>query len=279
MTSLQTALLLLICCASAFNDDGVQLAPDAPTATGDICQDCTHIFELLADLFSSADLQKRIQDAVERLCDHLPGPAGTAKLCREEVEKMLPAAISFVTAAVKPAEACKAMGLCGSCDRQDKMLRLFVQEALQAAGTPEDGQPTTQCSFCIFLVKTLEDLLPKERTEGAVIQLLEEICHILPPSYRAQCEAIIDKFGKTVLDAILSYATPQAVCALVQLCKGQEAPPGGRSASPLEPCAEDAFRCRDIRTALRRCSTVRGSSGNRSSTARSEPVPPPPPAA
>lgn len=26
-------------------------------------------------------------------------------------------------------------------------------------------QPTAQCSFCIFIVKTLEDLLPKERTE------------------------------------------------------------------------------------------------------------------
>lgn len=57
-----------------------------------------------------------------------------------------------------------------------------------------------------------------------MIQLLEEICHILPSTYRTQCEAVITKFGKTVLDAILSYATPQAICALIHLCKGQEAP-------------------------------------------------------
>ncbi len=152
-------------------------------------------------------------------------------------------------------------------------------------------QPTTQCSFCIFLVKTLEGLLPKERTEvsegthvhtnkqylfalhthtdihvsrqlnasrqhcrlcgrhdarspsspfllqGAVIKLLEEICHILPSSYRDQCEAVVGKFSKTVLDAILGYATPQAICALIHLCKGQEAPLVGQSAAPSVMCA------------------------------------------
>lgn len=104
-----------------------------------------------------------------------------------------------------------------------------------------------QCSFCLLLVKTLESLLPKERTEvnhtgkhqpavtqathgraclpqGAVIDLLEEICQILPSSYRSQCQALVGKFSKKVLDAILSYATPQAICALLQMCKGQEAP-------------------------------------------------------
>ncbi len=38
----------------------------------------------------------------------------------------------------KPAEICKILGLCGSCDKQEKMLQYFVQEALQAAGTSEN---------------------------------------------------------------------------------------------------------------------------------------------
>lgn len=251
MALLKIALLLFIClegCAltSAFNIDGFQNVPDALRANGDICKDCTQIFELLADMLSSTDLQKKIMDSLESMCDHLPGSA--AKLCKEEVEKMLPVAITFMTAVVKPAEVCKMIGLCGSCDKQEKMLRYFVKEAVQAAMTSENVQPTTQCSFCIFLVKTLEDLLPKERTEGAVIQVLEEICHILPSSYRDQCEAVIGKFGKTVLDAILSYATPQAICALIRLCKGQEAP-------PVDPCTLTTHRCRDMKTALR-CGTL-----------------------
>lgn len=64
-----------------------------------------------------------------------------------------------------------------------------------------------------------------------MIKLLEEICHILPSKYRGQCEAVVGMFTKTVLDAILSHATPQAVCALIHMCKGQEAPLVGQSAS------------------------------------------------
>uniref|UniRef100_A0A667XG82 Saposin B-type domain-containing protein n=1 Tax=Myripristis murdjan TaxID=586833 RepID=A0A667XG82_9TELE len=93
--------------------------------------------------------------------------------------------------------------------------------------------PTSQCSFCIFLIKTLESLLPKERTE--VSHLLEEVCVILPSSYRDECQAVIDRFGKTLLDALMRYVTPEAVCALIHLCKGQEAPLMGTSVTPRLP--------------------------------------------
>ncbi|XP_044189908.1 prosaposin [Thunnus albacares] len=248
MASFQFALLLFIGlqgCALTFNINGLE--NDALKATDDACQDCTKIFELLADLLSNADLQKKIMDGIENLCDHLPGPASTAKLCKEEVEKMLPVAITFITGAVKPAEICKILGLCGSCEKQ-KMLSYFVNEALQAAMTNQNALPTSQCSFCIFLVKTLEDLLPKQRTEGAVIKLLEEICHIVPSSYRAQCESVIGKFSKMVLDAILGYATPQSICALIHLCKGQETP-------LVDPCTLTTYRCSDFKTAVK-CGTV-----------------------
>lgn len=95
----------------------------------------------------------------------------------------------------KPAEVCKILGLCSSCDKE-QMLSYFAQEALQAAVTSDNVsiwslerhiagrkknkqhcaellpfmclnqvKPSTECSFCTFLIKTLEGLLPKERTE------------------------------------------------------------------------------------------------------------------
>lgn len=35
-------------------------------------------------------------------------------------------------------------------------------------------QPTTQCTFCILLIKTLEDFLPKERTEVSYTHAVKE---------------------------------------------------------------------------------------------------------
>lgn len=252
MASLKFALLLFVClegCAltSSSSDKGLQNVPEAMTANGDVCKDCTQIFELLIDMVSNTDLQKKITDDIEKLCVHLPGAA--AKLCKDEVEKMLPLTVHFLTAVVKPAEVCKILGLCGSsCARQEKMLRYFAEEALQVAATSNNVQTEMQCSVCIFLFKTVEDLLPKERTEGAVVELLEEVCHLLPSSVRDECQTVIDKFGKTVLDAILSYATPQAICALIHLCKGQEVP-------FVDPCTVPTYRCRDIKTALQ-CGTL-----------------------
>ncbi|XP_026154202.1 surfactant protein Ba [Mastacembelus armatus] len=251
MALFKIALLLSIGiqgCVLTSDTDVLQSVLRTPPVTGDVCKDCTQIFELLLDLLSNAELQKKIIHGIETLCDHLPAPASTAKVCKEEVEKMLPVAITFITSVLKPAEVCKIIGLCNSDDKQEMMLRYFVMEAMQAAVKSENADPATQCSFCIFLVKTLEDLLPKERTESAVIHLLEEICHILPSSYRQQCEAVIGKFSKTVLDAILSYATPQAICALIHLCKGQEAP-------LVDLCTLSTYRCRDIKTALK-CGTL-----------------------
>ncbi|KAK5601103.1 hypothetical protein CRENBAI_004024 [Crenichthys baileyi] len=223
MAPLILPLLLLVglqgyALTTTYDINGLESLPDE---TGDVCQDCTQIFTLLVDMLSNADLQKKIMGRIDALCAHLPGPA--AKLCKEEVDKMLPLAITFVTGVAKPAEICKLIGLCGSGEERDKMLSYFVNEVIQAAVSSGNGHPATQCSFCIFLFKTLEELLPKERTEEVVIKLLEEICHILPKTYRNQCEAIIGKFSKTVLDAILGYATPEAICALIHLCKGQEA--------------------------------------------------------
>uniref|UniRef100_A0AAQ4S131 Saposin B-type domain-containing protein n=1 Tax=Gasterosteus aculeatus aculeatus TaxID=481459 RepID=A0AAQ4S131_GASAC len=209
MAMFKIAGLLFVCAlTSAFNIEALQNVPAAPQATGDVCQDCTQIFELLADMVSNADLQK-------------------------------------------PAEVCRIIGLCGSPDKQEMLLSYIVREALQVSGRSEnvaEMQPTTQCSFCVLVIKTLEDLLPKERTEDALISLLEEICHILPASYRDQCQTVIGKFSKPVLDAILSYATPEAVCTLMGLCNGKGAP-------HVDPCTSATYRCRDMNTALK-CGTL-----------------------
>ncbi|XP_047228891.1 prosaposin [Girardinichthys multiradiatus] len=247
MATLILPLILLVglqgyALTATYDINGLESLPDE---TGDICQDCTQIFTLLVDMLSNADLQKKIMGRIDALCAHLPGPA--AKLCKEEVDKMLPLAITFVTGVVKPAEICKLIGLCGSGEERDKMLSYFVNEVIQAAVSSGNGDPATHCSFCIFLFKTLEELLPKERTEEVVIKLLEEICLILPRTYRDQCEGIIGKFSKTVLDAILGYATPEAICALIHQCKGQEA--------VADPCTLTTYRCRDVSTALK-CGTV-----------------------
>lgn len=58
--------------------------------------------------------------------------------------------------------------------------------------------------------------------QSAVIDLLGRVCGVLPASVKDQCEGLIENYGKRLLDLLLSYATPQAICSIIHMCKGQE---------------------------------------------------------
>ncbi|XP_057675472.1 prosaposin isoform X2 [Corythoichthys intestinalis] len=250
MNSITFALLLLTGlqgCALTLDSDGLNNGLDAVMIAGSPCDDCTKIINLLGDLFSNTDLQKKITKGIGNLCDHLPGKASMAEFCKEEVDKIVPVVISLISVVAKPGDICKIMGLCGS-NEQQKTLSILINEVLQLAKGQENEKPTSPCSFCIFFIKTLDDLLPKERTEEAVVQALEVVCQILPVSYRDQCEVIVGRFSKTLIDALMSYATPKAICTLIRLCPSQEGP-------PVDPCTLEAYRCRDLQTSLK-CGTL-----------------------
>ncbi|XP_062334319.1 prosaposin isoform X2 [Osmerus eperlanus] len=165
--------------------------------TGDTCQDCTQIFELLLDMFSNRDLQEKIKESLEELCERLPGP-GASKICKNQIDKNLPMAIAFLTSTVKPGQVCNMLGLCGTQSdiSQQNLLISHIREAMRAAMIVSEVQSTQvlECTFCIYIVKTVERLLPKERTESAVIDLLGRVCGILPASVKDQCEGLIEKY-------------------------------------------------------------------------------------
>ncbi|KAK2819093.1 hypothetical protein Q5P01_024654 [Channa striata] len=221
MALIQFALLLSIGLQAVTSTSGGLLsAPDAPRVTLAVCEDCTQTFKLLADLFSDDDIQKKVMNGIEGLCAHLPGPVSEA--CKDEVEKMFPLAITFITGFVKPAQVCKVLGLCGSCEERERMLQYFVKEALQAA-VKNENQSATQCATCLYVFKTLEALVPKELIENAVIKQLQKVCNIVP-FYQDQCGTIIEKYIKMMLEVIQSYIKPQTICTLIGMCKREDGP-------------------------------------------------------
>ncbi|XP_076020199.1 surfactant protein Ba [Genypterus blacodes] len=243
MASLQFfALFLFIGLHSSAGD--FQMFPESPS-NGDPCQDCTQIFKLLADLLSNAELQKKMIGEIESLCYYLPSPT-YAQMCKAEVEKFFPLAITFITSIMKPEQVCTLLRLCGSPGEAEQLIS-SVTEALEAAMAQEKGEPATQCSFCILLLQTLEGLIPKEKTESAVLELMKHICIIVPASYRKECETIIHQYGKLVLEAIMKLASPQSICTLIHMCHSHQA--------PQDPCIMRTYMCRDYDTALK-CATL-----------------------
>uniref|UniRef100_A0A4W5S1I4 Surfactant protein Bb n=1 Tax=Hucho hucho TaxID=62062 RepID=A0A4W5S1I4_9TELE len=174
------------------------------SSTTDICSDCSQIIELFTDMISNTDTQK-------------------------------------------PGETCMVLGLCAvrSEKRAPEPLPptftdIDLSNAVLDSGTSSEVQISPQCTFCVYLMKKLESMLPTERTEDAIVKLMGEVCGLLPASYKDKCDDFIKKYGKEIVDFLLLSAAPHSICALLHLCLFQETP------SMEMPLPSDCDSCRTL---------------------------------
>ncbi|XP_066570430.1 surfactant protein Bb [Amia ocellicauda] len=203
---------------------------DTGTVGNDSCKDCAQIFELLLDMLSNADTQEIIKDTLEELCNRLP-TAETRAQCLKQVDTKIPLVINFLTTKVNPGSVCIMLGIC-HIHSETRNLELLsnqiaddeLRHSLVQKGTSSEVQITPQCTFCVLLIKKLEDLLPKDRTEEAIVHLLAEVCTHLPAKYAEECQNFVNTYGKTVLEYLLASMAPHTICFLLHLCLTEESP-------------------------------------------------------
>ncbi|XP_051540141.1 prosaposin isoform X2 [Myxocyprinus asiaticus] len=201
---------------------------------GDMCQDCTQIFELLKDLMSKEDFQAKLTTTLEHLCDKLPAQA--TKICHDEVEKTLPLAISFLTNMLKPEEICTYLGLCGGRDN-GMMRELLLNHIYKTVSVPTMKlEVSVQCSVCTYIVRTVEYLFPKEKAQSVITALLESLCTEFPTLVQSQCNTIVEKYVQLLIDMLLNSSSPNFICNLLRFCEILEMPFKERVLSDCDSC-------------------------------------------
>ncbi|KAK2845780.1 hypothetical protein Q7C36_010634 [Tachysurus vachellii] len=195
--------------------------------TKNMCSDCVTIMELFSDMLSHPETQDMIQETFFDICRRLP-QGRVISDCLDFVRKYLPLVVQRFVAftAHKEGEICTMLGLCAVQPehRAPELLNVGLQEVQLSRGTSQEFQVSPQCTFCLFLIKKLEDMLPKERTEETVVKLLEKICDHLPEHYKDQCNNILENYGKQIIDFLLTSATPHTICMFLHLCLVQDTP-------------------------------------------------------
>lgn len=195
-----------------------------------MCTDCTQIMELFFDILSKPNTQELIKESLYELCHRLPGTAAVNN-CMRKVDDYLPVVIKvFLSFDMhKEGDICMTLGMCTVQpeSKAPEVLHVsmeadgFIQAQTSKQTTPE-VQITPQCTFCLFIINKLENMLPKERTEESIVKALETICNHLPDHYKDQCNNFLETYGKQILDFLLTSATPHTICALLHLCLIQE---------------------------------------------------------
>ncbi|KAM4616080.1 surfactant protein Bb [Polymixia lowei] len=190
--------------------------------TSDICSECSQMIELFTDIVSNKDTQETVYETLHTLCRRFP--TERVSQCDSQVKTYLPIVLQYITGHLKPGEACMVLGLCAVQSEREvlKPLQVVTDTDVSSSelntGKSTQIQISPQCTLCLFIIKKLEDMLPKNRTEDAIVKLMGEVCGLLPEHYKDRCDDFIDKYGKQLVDFLLSSAAPHSICAMLHLC-------------------------------------------------------------
>lgn len=61
------------------------------------------------------------------------------------------------------------------------------------------------------------------------MKIMEEVCDLMPESYKDECDDFVDKYGTQIVEFLLSSAAPHTICTLLHLCFFKAQPLPGQS--------------------------------------------------
>ncbi|XP_029916549.1 surfactant protein Bb [Myripristis murdjan] len=192
--------------------------------TSGVCSECNQMLELSTNMISNKENQEVLYETLLALCQRLP--AGQASECGIQVQIFWPKVLQYAAGYLKPGQACMVMGLCA--DQPEKeMLKPphLLSDQDKSSLAPIMGtsahfreQISPQCTLCLFIMRKLEEMLPQNKTQEAVMKLMGEVCDFMPDKYKEQCHDFINSYGKEIIDFLLSSAAPHTICAVLHLC-------------------------------------------------------------
>lgn len=192
----------------------------------DTCSECSQMVQLSANMISSRDTKETVYKTLHALCQRLPGDQRPE--CESQVKTYLPKVLQQTSGHLKPVQTCAVFGLC-AVHKEEEQQKLSHHDSEKDAPSPVlDTQQelfTPVCSLCVLVIKKLETLLPENMTEDALMKLMEEVCDLIPQSYKDQCDGFVDQYGTEIVEFLLSSAAPHTICTLLHLCMFQEQTP------------------------------------------------------
>ncbi|XP_043940219.1 prosaposin-like isoform X2 [Protopterus annectens] len=200
------------------------------TVTEDIdaCALCKQAVQIVSQVLSNEAFQKAMRMYLHFICKMLPSPDLASK-CDIFADQYFPMIISFLQSQMNPDALCTLLHLCMSSESMEHApLPSHIEESIAAIGrspylfqfrqtdseVPHSADFFPQCTLCLFLMKRVEAMIPKQ----TLFELLGRACNLLPHMLTDVCTELKDTFGMRVVEFILSKLGPSTICTLLHMC-------------------------------------------------------------
>jgi len=168
-----------------------------PTSASD-CDECTFIASTIKTLVQNNQTLVQIKTVILQYCNLLSSPYNTQ--CQSLVNAHLNQVVQLIVKYDNPKTVCSFIGFCST------------KQAVKLGSGPE-------CTICTYLVGIAEKWLESNATENRILGVFETACSILPSSgLKSVCRAMIDQYGRELIQLLVNKENPDAVCQLLKVC-------------------------------------------------------------
>jgi len=95
----------------------------------------------------------------------------------------------------------------------------------QPSLTPLAPAQSDACSFCMFVLQTLDNIALLNSSIQSAISAVQPICNQLPPSPQVQCQSLVQKNTPIMLKLLLKLETPNLICTALGICNSTNSSP------------------------------------------------------
>merc|ERR1712038_1150584 len=100
---------------------------------------------------------------------------------------------------------------------EEHNMKILIFLCLGVAASYAAPRQSVACEVCEFAMTELEKVISDKSTEAQVIAAVEQVCNLLPASYAAKCDALVEQYGNEIIELLIHAADPSTVCTLIGL--------------------------------------------------------------
>ncbi|KAL7065465.1 hypothetical protein AAHC03_04479 [Spirometra sp. Aus1] len=194
--------------------------PSPPSRLGDTCELCEMVIQYVYNQISDDATEAEIEEHLKHVCNHV-GPL--KEQCEHLIETYSKTLVKFLVERLPPRKVCQEIYLCPEARRKPKA---------------DFGD---SCMLCELVTNYLESELTNNKTIEEMKTLVKKLCGFIP-SYKMQCEDLVDSWTGDILQWLATGLPPREICVKLGLC------PSKRHLTAL--CAGGPVAwCRDATTA------------------------------
>jgi len=178
------------------------------------CDICKHEFGVIRAYFANPKVRAAVHFLLEeKLCLLCPSKAKCQADLKQYADKVFAAVDKYLS---KSTEICQKIGLCPKSQQHEAPTNQMTSQ------TQTKKVGGVQCSICEFVMRQLDELLAKNRTEQAIINALDKVCSLLPKTVNDECVSFVNEYGKMIINLLVQELAPEQICTALALCSGEQ---------------------------------------------------------